>query len=136
MNTTTGQDTPPNSILNSKRWPLPWHRHNTRLIAANGAIVATFPVEGEALFGGGIAGVVERGDIIEQATGKHSQRRNAWLEKRVTMLESALTQSVAHWDSVISAEGEEFGFGVFDSVKDSLEDWRKLLPERSSKATP
>lgn len=125
-----------NEKLDSERWPLPWHRHNTRLLAANGAVVATFPVEGELLFGGGIAGVVERGDIIEATTSRLQLRRNAWLEQRVKALEESLAQSISHWDSVISAEGSEFGNGVFDSVKDSVEDWRELLSKRPGCVVP
>lgn len=42
-------------------------------------------------------------------------------------LVASLTQLVAHFDSIITGEGEEFSCGAFDSVKDMLEDARKLL---------
>jgi hypothetical protein len=113
----------------ASRYPFPWCRHNTTLRAANGATVATFPVDGPILTEG-IGGVVYRGDIIEQSVNRMSRRRNEWLERRVAALESALRQSVAHWDSVVAAEGTEFNPGQFDSVKDGLEDWRELVTKK------
>ncbi len=130
----------------TEKFPFPWRRHNTRILAHNGATVANLPVDTDVAtnslgsFTDQLDSVLARGAFILAACevnpedvytkiGKRSmlERRNDFLETRVKALEGHMDQLVAHWDSVIAAEGGEFNNGAFDSVKDVLHDAREAL---------
>ena len=121
----------PKEALASEHYPFPWHRHNCRILASNGAIVAILPSSMETEGLDAIGHVVERGDIIEGYTGKMTLRRNDWLETRVAQLEEQGRKLISHFDAIIAAEGEEFSCGAFDMAKDTLDEAREVIGNKT-----